>query len=241
MNLTETLHAAKEEIVNLTYEELASSQSLDPLQSSSTLKKRLDLQMSDLLEKYTEQMQRGYRQLQNAYAKAKTDDPSLRLDFLEPEFYREKEIEFMTFLIQGEKESLVKVLGIDSRQLSSAHNMLKPLFDEYRFEEASDALFWLVNIAPSVPQLLSSLAQAKYFSNKKEEAANCYSLAYMCDTSDKEPLLHAIHCLIELGLKEEATTYLSQLDAMAANEHNDELAKLAQAIRIEINNIKNGR
>lgn len=238
MKLNRFLQETKESIVNFEAAEQTAIHSGNGLLSAQTIKNRLELEVDEAVRKFSERWRRGYLQLQNLYCLAKENDPELKLPFLEPDFFSSKEQALLTF---GEEEAedemheLADVLGIDSAELSKAHDLVADLFDNERFEDAADALFFLSNLAPLIPNILVSLGQAEYAANHLEAAANCYSLAYMCDTSDPRPLIHAIYCLKNIGYTDEAKEYLDQLDFVAKQQDDPNLMEEAKILRDSLN------
>ncbi|HYC36485.1 MAG TPA: hypothetical protein VEC19_08700 [Usitatibacter sp.] len=233
MDITAIARKAREKAIEHVAAEEAGAQRGSGLVTPKQIRGRAEQEVDARLQLLMERMVSGFAALRSQYAALKgRPSHEATIDFLEEGFFDGKDAALAAHASEGDEAvDLREAWSISLEALSAAHDLAAALVDEGRFEEASNALFCLLNLAPDLPELCESLAHAEYHCGRLEDAVRCYCMAYACDPANPAPLVHAAYCSNKLGNKEDAREYLDLAEEANRQAGDEQVARDIQQLR----------
>lgn len=134
----------------------------------------------------------------------------LRDYLLKGDYFKEKGTlkEFVRALLR--KGSFQNVFGVSDQVLDTYYQTSWRLLEEKRFEEASDAFFFLVHLNPFYHSFWLGLGIAEQAKENYGDAAFAYLMAQATQKEDPIPYMNSARCFLALGEKEVAKENVEQ-------------------------------
>ncbi len=168
----------------------------------SVLKENVANEINEFKIELFRKIKSGYVILNKIYNDKLIEDNSINIPFLEKVFFdRLNDPSYVHSLMEDDSEdekSISELLGISDESLEKAYALALPIFNEGRYEEASQALFLLNFLYPFCPEFVVMLAHAEYHCGRIKDAAFLYDHAFNLDPVDPAPLRYALFCFNKL-------------------------------------------
>ncbi len=97
------------------------------------------------------------------------------------------------------------------------------LLNQKRYGDASDAFFFLSQLAPQVKAFWLGMARSERLNHRIEEAIGLYLCVIAMEEADKSVYMECVRCCLSVGKTEEALQILDMALGYAA-EHSDDIA-----------------
>lgn len=190
--LSDFKSAIVEELLNLD-----SPQGLELL-TPAQRRERVQLQVEASMAKHQQKIQEGYLELQRQEqaAKREGEEPS---HFLEPSYLEQHLALLAEHPEEGEGDSMEELLEISPAEIDHLFTLAAALFNQGKYQEASDAFYTLTCFFPGTTDFALSLAHSEYRLGHTKEALELYGSLLLAGEGGEEALHAAAHCLEELG------------------------------------------
>ncbi len=135
----------------------------------------------------------------------KVEDYLLKIDC-----FQSKELlsDFFQLLLQ--KGKIQDALGINDQQLEEYYTLSWKLLEEKRYEESSDAFFFLLNLNPYYQKFWLGFGIAEQAKENYVDAAFAYLMAQIMKKDDPVPYLNSAKCFLALEEKGVAAENIEQ-------------------------------
>ncbi len=118
-------------------------------------------------------------------------------------------------------KSIATICGMSETTLRGLYHAAKYVYEQKRYEEASQAFTFLLYINATVPFFWLCLGNAEFYCKRYESALVAYSRAIILDPMDMSAYLYGVKCLENLGQIEQACQLLDAA-LMALDASQDE-------------------
>lgn len=209
------------------------------LLSESAQKAKIASNISGSLHGFQKEFARGYQHILNEL-KEMLDNKELLSDFQPPEknlSYFDNPVALIHFLSEG--YAFYQLLGFSEKQLSKMGQAAYRLIEQNRFQDAIEAFFFLVTIAPHLGPCWYGLGYSYGKCDQDENAIQALLRAIELSPDTSDFYLHLAHIFIKHNDFEKATS-VCDLGLLAATQDSELQATLEEA-KHQINILAKGQ
>ncbi len=205
----------------------------NPLIPKQTRKAEAENKITHQVEAFGLRLIKGYHILLKEIDLMRFEDP----DFISDSSWErlndiilEDEISFEEF----HDKPLLEIFKLQEEDLLKLYSAADRIFAFERFQEASDALFFLSHMQPTNSVFWLALGISEYFQDRWNEAAQAFMLGMASsDTPDLKNVVYLAHCYKNMGDKIRAREIIDSLLSYFNKEDLEDLGDL-NSFRMEL-------
>lgn len=196
------------------------------LLSPSMQKEKVRLEITDTLKQLIQAVQVGIESLAQTLEQLSQQDPvKFPKESLNELYKIQNNAKLHEIDLTNNSEELIclkDVYGISDAAMETFFEAVNYLYNQQRYDEACNILFYLCNLDPAKNIYWFTLGNAEYLKNDFQRAIYAYSGAFLTNTADPRSLILAASCFEELKQLDRALNMVEC--AMDVVHDNPELA-----------------